>query len=70
MVQKPSTSSRAKGSAAAGSAMWYEMPRELTTADTIAVTSPQSCGEVEPILIGVEWAAVSRDRQRPYRALM
>jgi hypothetical protein len=34
--------------------MWYEMPpANLTTADTIAVTSPQSCGEVEPILIGV-----------------
>jgi 4-hydroxyphenylacetate 3-monooxygenase len=34
--------------------MWYEMPTaNLTTADTIAVTSPQSCGEVEPILIGV-----------------
>ena len=35
--------------------MWYEMPATiLTTADTIEVTSPQSCGEVEPVLIGVD----------------
>ena len=30
--------------------MWYVMPPEiLTTAATIEVTSPQSCGEVEPV---------------------
>jgi hypothetical protein len=35
--------------------MWYEMPTvNLTTAGTISVTSPQSCGEVEPILIGFD----------------
>ena len=34
--------------------MWYEMPPDiLTTADTIMVTSAQSCGEVEPLLVGV-----------------
>jgi len=34
--------------------MWYEMPASLlTTGDAIEVASPQSCGEVEPVLIGV-----------------
>jgi hypothetical protein len=34
--------------------MLYPMPVEiLTTAERIDVTSPQSCGEVEPVLIGV-----------------
>ena len=33
--------------------MWFEMPVSiLTTAGTIEVSSPQSCGEVEPVLIG------------------
>jgi hypothetical protein len=33
--------------------MWFEMPVSiLTTAETIEVSSPQSCGEVEPVLIG------------------
>jgi Protein of unknown function (DUF2848) len=35
--------------------MWYEMPTSLlTTAGIISVDSPQSCGEVEPVLIGVD----------------
>ncbi len=35
--------------------MWYEMPTEiLTTDDRIEVNSTQSCGEVEPVLIGVD----------------
>jgi len=35
--------------------MWYEMPPEiLTTAASIETTSAQSCGEVEPVLIGVD----------------
>lgn len=35
--------------------MWYEMPPDLlTTAESIAVGSPQSCGEVEPVLIGYD----------------
>jgi hypothetical protein len=34
--------------------MWYEMPPEiLTTGDAITVASAQSCGEVEPVLVGV-----------------
>src|SRR5665213_4379411 len=34
--------------------MWYQMPPEiLTTAAAIEVTSAQSCGEVEPLLVGV-----------------
>jgi hypothetical protein len=33
--------------------MWYEMPTSiLTVADRIDVSSQQSCGEVEPVLIG------------------
>ncbi len=35
--------------------MWYAMPPEiLTTDDAIEVTSAQSCGEVEPLLIGFD----------------
>jgi hypothetical protein len=35
--------------------MWYEMPPEiLTTGERIEVASAQSCGEVEPVLIGVD----------------
>jgi hypothetical protein len=35
--------------------MWYEMPPAiLTTAAVIEVSSPQSCGEVEPVLICVK----------------
>ena len=34
--------------------MWYEMPPAiLTTADAIETASAQSCGEVEPVLIGI-----------------
>jgi hypothetical protein len=34
--------------------MWYEMPTAiLTTDDAIATASPQSCGECEPVLIGI-----------------
>ena len=34
--------------------MWYRMPPEILTAeDRIEVASAQSCGEVEPVLIGV-----------------
>jgi hypothetical protein len=34
--------------------MWYEMPPEnLTTGASISVSSAQSCGEVEPVLVGV-----------------
>ena len=34
--------------------MWYEMPVGiLTTAERIAVESPMSCGEVEPVLLGI-----------------
>jgi Protein of unknown function (DUF2848) len=37
--------------------MWYEMPPELlTTAGIINVESSQSCGEVEPVLIGIDGA--------------
>ena len=35
--------------------MWYEMPPEILTTDAnIDVTSAQSCGEVEPVLIGFD----------------
>jgi hypothetical protein len=34
--------------------MWYEMPPAiLTTATAIETASPQSCGECEPVLIGI-----------------
>ncbi len=34
--------------------MWYEMPASLlTTADRIDVPTAETCGEVEPVLIGV-----------------
>jgi hypothetical protein len=34
--------------------MWYQMPPEiLTMSAAIEVTSAQSCGEVEPVLVGV-----------------
>jgi hypothetical protein len=34
--------------------MWYEMPPEiLTTGAVIEVRSSQSCGEVEPVIVGV-----------------
>jgi 4-hydroxyphenylacetate 3-monooxygenase len=34
--------------------MWYEMPPAiLTTAGAIETASPQSCGECEPVLIGI-----------------
>ena len=37
--------------------MWYEMPLGiLTQAARIEVTSAQSCGEVEPVLIGIDGA--------------
>ena len=37
--------------------MWYEMPPSLlTTADRIDVPTPQTCGEVEPVLIGIDGA--------------
>jgi len=37
--------------------MWYEMPSSLlTTAEPIDVPTPQTCGEVEPVLIGVAGA--------------
>jgi hypothetical protein len=45
--------------------MWYEMPPSiLTGGDTIAVSSAQSCGEVEPILIvtgGVLYLGIGSD---------
>jgi len=34
--------------------MWYEMPTSiLTTADRIATESPKSCGECEPVIVGI-----------------
>ena len=34
--------------------MWYEMPVAiLTTSDAIVTASPQSCGECEPVIIGI-----------------
>ena len=34
--------------------MWYEMPVAiLSQADAIDVPTPQTCGEVEPALIGI-----------------
>jgi 4-hydroxyphenylacetate 3-monooxygenase len=34
--------------------MWYEMPPAiLTTSDAIETASPQSCGECEPVIIGI-----------------
>lgn len=34
--------------------MWYEMPPSLlTAAERIEVPTPQTCGEVEPVLIGI-----------------
>jgi 4-hydroxyphenylacetate 3-monooxygenase len=45
--------------------MWYEMPLTiLTTAESVEVTSAQSCGEVEPVLIcagGVLYLGIGSD---------